>query len=127
MKKVSYLFVFLILSGTTLSAQSKYYTVKASKAEKVIKKNNLIVLDVRTPEEVNEGAMTDAINYDFKAPGFKDQISSLPKKVPYFIYCRSGNRSAKAIEMMKSLGFTRIYHLEGGYLAYDEWKKQLGK
>ncbi|MBC7746038.1 MAG: hypothetical protein H7096_13155, partial [Flavobacterium sp.] len=72
MKKVSYLFVFLILAGTTLSAQTKYYTVKASKAEKVIKKNNLIVLDVRTPEEVNEGAMTDAINYDFKAPGFKD-------------------------------------------------------
>ena len=126
MKKIILLSIILFFCAAQMSAQqpeTKYYPVKAEDSEKVIKKKNLIVLDFRTPEEVSQGALPGAVNYNFNAAEFKDQISALPKKVPYFVYCRSGKRSAQAVEIMKSLGFTRIYEMEGGMLAYDEAKK----
>ena len=51
------------------------------------------------------------------------KIKNLDKTIPYLVHCQSGGRSMKAFKLMQSLGFKRVYHLDGGMLA---WKK-LGK
>lgn len=78
----------------------------------------LTVLDVRTPAEFADGHLADAINIDFYEADFADQLAQLDKDVPYVMYCRSGNRSATAAEIMRDLGFTEVYEVDGGILAW---------
>ncbi len=66
------------------------------------------VVDVRTPQEYSEGHLDGALNIDFQGPNFSSEISTLDSSANYVIYCRSGNRAGKAIEFMKTKGFTGI-------------------
>ncbi len=79
-----------------------------------------ILVDVRTPEEFAEGNITGAQNIDFNAPDFEQKISALDKNKTYFVYCKAGTRSAKAVSKMSALGFTSLYCLDGGYMAWKE-------
>ncbi|NNF64019.1 MAG: rhodanese-like domain-containing protein [Acidimicrobiia bacterium] len=80
----------------------------------------LVVLDVRTPEEVAAGHLPDQRNIDFYDADFAAQLDGLNKDVPYLVYCRSGNRSGTAVQQMRELGFSTIYELEGGVLAWEQ-------
>lgn len=84
---------------------------------KLIKQNHQII-DVRTPNEFENGHIENAVNIDFKAADFIENISALNKNKTLLIYCRSGNRSGKAAKIMDSLGFTKIYDLEGGFMNW---------
>jgi phage shock protein E len=75
-----------------------------------------VAIDVRTPAEVAEGHLTGAVLLDIQDPGFRDAIAELPRDEAYFVYCRSGNRSGQAIELMRELGFTDL--VNGG--AFDD-------
>lgn len=81
---------------------------------------NIQLIDVRTPKEYDEGHINDAILIDFLADNFKEEIQTLDKNKPVYLYCRSGGRSGKASKLMEELGFTKIRDLEGGY---NNWKK----
>jgi rhodanese-related sulfurtransferase len=69
------------------------------------------VIDVRTPEEFAEGYVKGAVNIDVSNPNFESQIADLDKDAAYSIYCRSGNRSAAAVEIMRNAGFTNVVDL----------------
>jgi len=78
----------------------------------------LVVLDIRTPEEFNEARLADAVNVDFYAADFADQLDGLDKNDPYVMYCRSGNRSSDAVKAMKDLGFVEVYEINGGIVNW---------
>jgi rhodanese-related sulfurtransferase len=81
---------------------------------------NAIVLDVRTAEEFSEGFISNAINIDIhQGQGFIYKLEELDKSKNYYVYCRSGARSAKACEIMNELGFNAAYNLLGGILDWD--------
>jgi rhodanese-related sulfurtransferase len=80
-------------------------------------KNGLLV-DVRTEAEVADGMIARAKHIDFYGPNFLSEMEALGKNKPLYLYCRSGGRSAKALEMLKAEGFTRVHHLEGGFMAW---------
>ena len=82
---------------------------------KALMQNDYPLIDVRTPQEYDEGHIDKASNIDFNAPDFNDQISKLDKGQPFLIYCAAGGRSAKAAALMQSLGFKKVYELKGGY------------
>lgn len=84
--------------------------------------SELLLLDVRTKEEFEEGHLPGAQNMDFLSDEFLIQVEQLPKDQAVFIYCRSGNRSAKAANLMHEAGFRQIYDLEGGYLKWEKEK-----
>lgn len=69
------------------------------------------LIDVRTPEEFAAGYVKGAVNIDVQSPDFEAQIASLDKEANYNVYCRSGNRSAAAVEMMRNAGFKNVVDL----------------
>jgi rhodanese-related sulfurtransferase len=79
-------------------------------------KENTILLDVRNADEFQEGHLEGAHLVPFESPDFISMMSDYDSKANYLVYCRSGNRGAKACLMMRSMGFSgEIYHLDKGY------------
>jgi rhodanese-related sulfurtransferase len=72
------------------------------------------IIDVRTPEEYNGGHIENAVNVNYNSGNFSDEISRFDKDRTYIIYCRTGARSAGARDIMKELGFQKIYNMDGG-------------
>ncbi len=79
---------------------------------------DLVILDIRTPEEFGTGHIDGAINIDYYAADFEAQLSGLDLTVPYVMYCNSGNRSSNALPLMDSIGFEEVYELDGGIQAW---------
>lgn len=91
--------------------------------EKLSKDNNSVVLDVRTKEEVNEGIIPNAVHIDiYRGQGFIYEVDELDKNKNYYVYCRSGGRSAQACAVMNKLGFKNTYNLVGGI---TEWQGEI--
>lgn len=85
---------------------------------KLLDKEGRQLVDVRTPGEIQQGKIADAMEMNFHDANFQNQLESLDKEKPVLIYCAAGGRSAKAVQMMKSMGFKEIYELDGGYNAW---------
>ncbi len=76
-----------------------------------------MILDVRTPGEFAVGHIQGAFDIDFENQNFASEIQTLDKTKPYFVYCRSGNRSGQAVAIMKRQGFRNITELRGGIVG----------
>ena len=80
---------------------------------------NAVLLDVRTEEEFNAKHIPGASMIDIRQPqAFMEAAQSLDKDKEYFIYCRSGARSAQACQVLDQLGVAATYNLKGGILAW---------
>ena len=77
------------------------------------------VIDVRTPEEFAEGHLDGAVNLDVQSGRFDTELAALDPEGEYFVYCRSGNRSAAAAATMAEAGFTDVTDLGGLQDAAD--------
>lgn len=73
-----------------------------------------VIIDVRTPDEFTGGHLEGAVNIDVQSADFDSRIAELPTDADYVVYCRSGNRSATAIDRMEQVGFTSL--VNGGSL-----------
>jgi rhodanese-related sulfurtransferase len=89
-------------------------------AELIAGEYSLVVIDVRTQEEFDEGHIVGAKVIDVTADDFEQKLAKLDKKKSYLVHCRSGGRSGRAMEIFKELGFEKIYHLNKGMLAWEE-------
>lgn len=82
--------------------------------------SNAVIIDVRTEEEMEEGHIPGAINLDiYKGQEFLDEVKKLDKSKSYYVYCRSGSRSAQACALMGQLEFDKAYNLVGGFIEWD--------
>ena len=81
---------------------------------------DVVILDIRTPEEFAEGHIEGSVNIDFYADDFATQIGALDRNVEYAVYCRSGNRSGQAMELFADLEFNAVHELGGGVVAWAE-------
>jgi rhodanese-related sulfurtransferase len=79
------------------------------------------LIDVRTAEEFKAGHLANASYIDFYQKDFISQLEKLDKDKTYLLYCRTGRRSANALEMMKKLGFNEAYNMKGGI---TQWLKE---
>lgn len=76
--------------------------------------DDVVLLDIRTPEEFFSGRIDGALNIDFYSSSFLDEVNALDKNRVYLIYCRTGSRTSQAVKFMESLGFREVYYLDGG-------------
>jgi rhodanese-related sulfurtransferase len=81
---------------------------------------SFVVLDVRTPAEFSSGHLPGAVNLDALAKGFESRLSGLDPGKGYLVYCRTGNRSQKAVAAMERMGFRSIYHMQDGILGWGK-------
>src|SRR5690606_16614808 len=76
--------------------------------------SDAIILDVRTPQEQNEGIIKNAICIDiYKTEEFISALEVLDKSKNYYVYCKAGGRSAHACQIMDQMGFAKTYNLLG--------------
>ena len=66
------------------------------KFEEKIKENNVLLLDVRTPNEWKSGVIANPVKINFLEEDFKIKVNKLDKEKPIALYCKSGGRSGRA-------------------------------
>lgn len=82
--------------------------------------DDLVILDVRTQEEFDEGHIEGAMLLDFYRDDFADALAAFDPEVPYVLYCRSGNRSSGARAIMSDLGFRSVEDVDGGIVGWQQ-------
>jgi phage shock protein E len=113
---VSLIILSLFLSIASM-AQVKDVSVKS--ANKKLNKG-ITTIDVRTTSEFEAGHLNRSLHYDIQDTArFLQQIQHLDRNKPYLLYCRSGKRSTAAAAVMARQGFTRLYNMKGGYMAWE--------
>ena len=108
------------LAACTEGAGSSGRTLDAAAFADLAESPGVVVLDVRTPEEFASGHLPDALNIDVSAPGFAGRVAGLDTDTSYAVYCRTGNRSATAMQVMLDAGIDSVAHLGGGVVAWAE-------
>jgi rhodanese-related sulfurtransferase len=97
------------------SCQAKNSTTSEPLAKTAVNQanqGNAYILDVRTPDEFNGQHLSQAKNFDVELLK-TGQMPQLPKDANIYVYCRSGNRSAQASDILKNNGFSNITDLGG--------------
>lgn len=117
------------------NAQKSYHSISVDEFEKIIADKNITILDVRTAEEYAEGHIALAMNIDVKQADFlekvKAYIGSLPIKGEseggsLAVYCRSGNRSKKACDILSANGY-KVVELSTGIMGWQNAGKAVTK
>lgn len=116
--------VLLVLPGCTQSTKAGGTTevVNANPKEfydLLAQEKDPQLLDIRTSWEYNRGFIEGSLNIDYSGSAFKEDLEKLEKNRPVFIYCAVGGRSAQAVSLFKSLGFTKVVDLKGGIVSWQ--------
>jgi rhodanese-related sulfurtransferase len=136
MKAVSIVLFSLMMLATSCSeAQKKsnkqnkamFQNLTPDEFEKGMAQTDAVVIDVRTPMEYNEGHIKNSKLIDISDRDFESQIEKLDKNKAYYVYCRSGGRSSNASQIMVEKGFTKVFNLQGGIIAWSRVGKNLQK
>ena len=104
MKKITLILVLLLSLITLVGCTTKK---KSDPLQEILDKNNYIIVDVRTKEEYDVSHVKGSINIPYDQI---DENTNLDKSKTIIVYCRSGNRSSKAYNNLKSLGYD-VYDL----------------
>lgn len=114
MKKIMGLFLSMLLLTGCGNAAASYRQISQEEAAKLMESmEDVIILDVRTPEEYKTGHIKGAVNLPNETIG-KEDIPMLPRKdQTILVYCRSGNRSKQASSKLAALGYTDIREFGG--------------
>lgn len=84
--------------------------------------HNIIVLDVRTAKEYNDGHIANAINFSHDTVAEQLDLLSQYKDKKVVLYCRSGHRAGIAGSVLTKNGFTNLQHLTGDMNGWLEAK-----
>lgn len=92
--------------------------ISCEDTKKLINERNAQFVDVRTPEEFLSSQLPDALNIPLHVI---DQFGEkqLDKSRPVVVFCRSGQRSQMALQILKSKGFSEVYNM-GSFMAYHQ-------
>ena len=93
----------------------------------LLSSNEIIVIDVRSFEEVKTGVIQDAIHIEWTK--IEEAITNLDisKEQPIYLYCRSGNRSGKATKILEKIGYTNAINAGGIKEAAKKLDKKIVK
>lgn len=115
-------------SAPSSAAAASVKDVTPQEAENILKsQKDVVVLDVRTPEEFESGHIAGAVNLDAQSDDFAEKLGRLDKNKTYLLHCAAGGRSSSALKKMRGLNFKSIYHMPGGTSAWEEAGKPLKK
>ncbi len=116
------LLIFFWFQAYSHSSENSLKTISPKMASDLIAKHksntDFIILDVRTPREFKSGHIEKAILLDYYSKKYTDKLKRLDKSKTYLIYCRSGNRSGKTLDLIRNMGFSRVYNMDQGIIGW---------
>ena len=112
---------------TEAAARPAIKNVGVEEFDKLRKEKEVVVLDVRTPEEVAKARIPGSVVIDFNSDNFDQEVAKLDKSKTYLVHCAAGGRSARACKKMEKLKFVKLYNLEGGMGAWEKAGKPVEK
>lgn len=104
--------------STDQDSTAKISLISASELNKT--NDQILLIDVRTPEEFASGHIENSINIDYTADNFKDLIGELDTNQEVYVYCKVGGRSGRSAKILKDMGFKKVYDLKGGIIAWEK-------
>lgn len=117
---LAFTFSLLSASAADKSAPASIKHVDPRNAQKLLSQTNIVILDIRTPEEFNSYHIAGATNIDFNSSDFEQRIGSLDKSKAYLVHCASGGRSKRSLKIFQKYDFQSVYHLDGGIVAWKD-------
>ena len=120
MKKLFFLFAIVLAGCNTMDSKNSTGVLAPKKFATQLKSDpEIVLIDVRSSAEMQTGYIEGTQHLDFNSPGFKNSLDSLDHSKTYFLYCASGKRSGKALEMMNEMGFKNVAALDGGLRMWN--------
>lgn len=132
MKKIIALFFIALLSTSCSNSQQQDQSldhqlpvsfiknVAPDRFKELVDHGNGIILDIRTPQEIKLGYIGDASIINYYNDDFEEKLNLIQKDQEIYVYCRSGNRSAKAAEILQKNGFSKVYNLSTGIIGWEK-------
>lgn len=127
MKNLTFFYIIFIVF---LSCNEKHYNlnpIDQVSFQKLYDLDSTIQLvDVRTDQEFTEGFIPGAIHINFNEEDFLEKSKlMLDSKKPIYLYCKTGNRSAKAgTKLLLTKKFENVYYIKGGYTYWNQKLKK---
>lgn len=104
--------------GTNL-LENRFKQVNIDKVRELIEKKAYII-DVRERGEFAQGRIKSAINIPLSE--LRDRIDEIPRNIPVYLHCRTGQRSYNAALALQNLGYDNVTNITGSYLALYEYE-----
>lgn len=115
--------ILAVFGLTSACGQKNYEDVNVNGFAELIADTSVVVLDVRTADEFNDGHIAGAVNVDVRQGDFLQKAKAvLPTDKTIAVYCRSGKRSANACSQLSAENY-KCVNLKGGILAWIDEKK----
>lgn len=97
--------------------QSKVNRISANEAKRLLEKSDIILIDVRQPEEYESGHIPGAVLIPL--PELPDKLAELSTEKEIVTYCRLGRRSLAAAQLIADERDSEVYTIDGGIMAWD--------
>jgi molybdopterin/thiamine biosynthesis adenylyltransferase/rhodanese-related sulfurtransferase len=103
------------------NAKSQIVEIDTATAEARIQAGNVFVLDVREPDEYDEGALENAVHIPRGHLEAQIEARALDRDQTVVVYCAGGVRSAFAARTLQELGYSDVLSMAGGF---GKWKDE---
>jgi rhodanese-related sulfurtransferase len=120
MRIFSKIFIVSILFAMSVSFAQAVEVLSPKDASALYAEKKAVIVDVREDDEWNEGHIAGALHIPLNQ--LTERVSELQqhKDATIITQCKSGGRSAKALELLKTAGFSNVYSMDGGIKAWSQ-------
>ncbi len=121
MRKMFLVSAIAIITSSCMHGQTQKESTSLSPTafyDSIQRNPSAVIVDVRTPEEFENGHLQNALNYNWSDNTLQEKAGLLDKTKPIYIYCLSGGRSASAATYLRNNGYLKVYEMEGGMIKW---------
>ncbi|MCH2215850.1 MAG: rhodanese-like domain-containing protein [Flavobacteriales bacterium] len=119
---IPFAFISCTRTGQSEQGGSSLGVVSVEEAISLLEKEEIVLIDVRTPAEVSSGYIEGSLHWNYHEwDAFITNAKTLDKSKPVMVYCKAGGRSGKTANYLSEQGFESVYDIRGGM---NEWLAQ---
>ncbi len=110
--------ILMIIMSESRRKLLGFKEIASNEAVRLMNSENALILDLREDKEFSEGHIINAVHIPLGLLESRLKEIDEHKGKPVIVYCRTGQRAAKGGAVLRRQGFTSIYKLNGGMMAW---------